>query len=105
MVGAGDFLNVLVREFAGAAVDEVAQVARVDEEDFVLARVAVVAGAVKKPEGGRYLGVEEELGGQVDDAVDEVPSAIIVRMSPSPWLLVVREPLARTTPAMPVGAR
>ena len=61
-----------MRKFAGATVDEMAQVAGIDEEDFVLARVSVVAGAVEEPQGRRNLGVEEELGGHINDAVNQV---------------------------------
>jgi hypothetical protein len=39
MVGIGDFLDVVVRQFARAAVDQVAEVTGVDEQDFVGAGV------------------------------------------------------------------
>ena len=72
MVRGANLLDILMRQLFGAAVDEVAKITRVDEEDFALARVAVAAGTVHKPEGCRYLCVQEQFGGQVDDTVDEV---------------------------------
>ena len=49
-----------------------AKVSCVNKEDFVFARVAIVPCAVQKPEGGRYLGIEEKLGGQIDNAINKV---------------------------------
>jgi len=57
MIGVGDLLDVLMREFTGAAIDKMAQIARIDKQDLVLARVAVVAGAVHEPQRCRDLGV------------------------------------------------
>ena len=40
MVSGGDLLDVFRAEFLGAAVDEVTEVARVNEQDFAPARVS-----------------------------------------------------------------
>lgn len=72
MVGVGDLLDVVVRKFLSAAIDQMTEVTRVDEQDFVFARMAIIAGAVHKPQRRRYLGIQKQFGGQVDDAVDQV---------------------------------
>ena len=66
--------DILRGEDAGPAVDEFAHVAGVDEEYLAGAVAEAVIGAVarEEPEGRGYLGIEKELGGQVDDAVHEV---------------------------------
>ena len=65
-------LDILVREFLGAAIDEVAEVARVDEQDFAFARVTSLSpnpspacgrgessGAVHEPQCCRYLCIQK----------------------------------------------
>jgi len=70
VIGAGDGGDVFFGKLLGAAVDEMAEVAGVDEEDFVgaIAELAVGLVAAQKPQAGGDLGVQEQLGGQVDDA-------------------------------------
>ena len=60
VVGVGDAFDVGVAEVALRAVFHVAQVARVDEEGFALARF----GFVQYPDAGGDLGVGKELAGQ-----------------------------------------
>ena len=36
MIGAGDFLNIFVGQFKGAAIDEMAEVAGVNKQDLIL---------------------------------------------------------------------
>ena len=94
VVGACDLVDVLLCKFLGAAVDEAAQVARVDEQDFV-SPVAeafplapsgsggAAAVAAQKPQRGRYLDIEEEFDGAriVNIIRPEKPSP----NTPKPW--------------------
>ena len=94
MVGTGYFPDIVGREFAGAAVDEAAQVARVDEQDFV-SPVAeafplapsgsggAAAVAAQKPQRGRYLDIEEEFGGA--RIVNIIRPAKPSPNTPKPW--------------------
>lgn len=72
MVGTGNFLNIVVRQFPRATVDQMSKITRIDEQDFIFTRMVVVACAVHKPQRRRNLGIQKQFGGQVDDAVDQV---------------------------------
>ena len=66
--------DVLVGQLAVGAVDELAELAGVDEEHLAAAVTerAVLAIAREEPQAGGDLGRVEELAGQRDHAVDEV---------------------------------
>lgn len=49
-----------------------AQITPINEQDFVLARVAVLAGTIHKPQGRWNLRIQKQLGRQVDDAINQV---------------------------------
>jgi len=105
VVRGGYGFDVFGGEFTGAAVDEAAGIAGVDEEDFAAA-FACGFGAVEEPETGRGIWVlRKSLAGRLTMQFTRRASMRARRMSPSPELLDVREPLARTKPARPVGAR
>lgn len=73
MISAGDRGNVFLRKLLGPAVDQMPQVAGIDKKDFIgaVAKLAVGLVAAQKPQAGRNLSVQKQLGGQVDDAVHQ----------------------------------
>ena len=103
--------DVLVGEFPVGAVDHGAHLPGVDEEHLAAggrarreAERCLVAG--EEPEADRDLRGVEELAGQGDDAVDQVGLDDAPGGSrPRRDVLEDSEPLARTKPAMPFGAR
>ena len=49
-----------------------AQITSINEQDFVLAWVAVLAGTIHKPQRRRNLRIQKQLGRQVDDAINHI---------------------------------
>ncbi len=74
MIGVGDLRDVLLREFFGAAIDEVTHVSGVDEENLFapVSKLSVRSVSAHKPEGGGNLRVQEEFCREIYDAVDQV---------------------------------
>ena len=83
VIGAGDGGDVFCGKLLGATVDQVAEVAGIDKQDFfgAIAKAltpspsprgrGVEAVAAQKPQAGGDLSVQKQLGGQIDDAVHQ----------------------------------
>ena len=103
VVGGRDALDVVVGQIAAGAVDHAAHFPGVDEQG---AATAVAAVPSEEPQTGGYLGGPEELARE-GNMMQSTRSASIrfLRISPSPDWFDDMEPLERTKPAVPRGAR
>ncbi len=63
VVRRGNPVDVLGGKLAGAAVDQVAQVASVDEQDLAFTRMTVRSGSIEEPQRRRNLSLKEQFGG------------------------------------------
>lgn len=106
MVGVADADDVVVGEGSFGAVDHVAEVAGVDEQDLAGAvdRALFADGLVfgEEPQADRDSGgIWNSCVGRAIMQETRSASAISRRMSPSPFELDDMEPLARTTQLAP----
>ena len=106
MVSVCDLLNVFVTQFFSAAVDEMTEVARINEQDFILCGCPLLRARFINHNAAGICVFKNNLAGRFTMQSIRLPSAIIdLRMSPSPLVLLVSAPLASTTPALPCGLR
>ena len=107
VVGVGDEGDVLLGQVAMGAVDQVAHLAGVDEEDCApaVAMFAIAATPGEEPEQAGIWVERKSWPGRATTQSTRSASIRLLRILPSPDWLEDMEPLARTKPAMPRGER
>ncbi len=108
VVGVCDLLNLLIRQFTPGAIHQHAQRTGIHQQHLPASVAQPFAGIFitrQKPQTSRNLRGVKQLPRHCDHAIHDVSLNHVCADLPSPEWLELIEPLASTTPAVPLGAR